>query len=343
MQINHLLRASSLLGVCLALPLSSQSRGVDWRLLCSWARPGPVTCPVQQPGRGRGPRSGCSRPQEPRGWGNPPFSRPGHFNSTPLLPALSYSSPCTPGLTGTESAWHREGRVPRVRSENQTFRKPKSTEVPGAPVAGLEACRGSGALRMGPREGNPLWATLPEAFTLLVRHGWQKSSAWRSPCFIPVTTGIKWPPHPPASCWLHSPYRPEWSISTSWTSCTPTRGTVWAFCNWRVYLGSLIYQIIVDAYCMPTYENRRYSALKSWLLKVFFRPYISSGVIIFHTRSTISCFQLVQSLDHRRLNSSLFLEVSNSDFIKEILQRTCFKSSIKMYIFAYQLFLYVQI
>lgn len=158
-----------------------------------------------------------------------------------------------------------------------------------------------------------------------------------------VFVKIKWPPHPPASCWLHSPYRPEWSISTSWTSCTPTRGTVWAFCNWRVYLGSLIYQIIVDAYCMPTYENRRYSALKSWLLKVFFRPYISSGVIIFHTRSTISCFQLVQSLDHRRLNSSLFLEVFNSDFIKEILQRTCFKSSIKMYIFAYQLFLYVQI
>ena len=35
----------------------------------------------------------------------------------------------------------------RVRSENQTSRKPESTEGPGAPVAGLEACRGSGSLR----------------------------------------------------------------------------------------------------------------------------------------------------------------------------------------------------
>ena len=327
------------LGVCLALPLSSQSRGVDWRLLCPWARPGPVTCPVQQQGRGRGPRS-C--PREPRGWGNP--RSPGRAILTAhrsSLPSVTVR-PAPQGLvTGTESAWNREGRMSRVRSENQTSRKPESTEGPGAPVAGLEACRGSGALRMGPREGNPPWASLPEAFTLLVRHGWQTSSAWTSPCFIPVTTGIKWPAYPPASCWLHSPYRPEWSISAS--SCTPTSGAVWAFCNWTVYLGSLIYQIIVDAYCMPTYENRRYSALKSWLLKVFFRPYISSGVIIFHTRSTIRCFQLVQSLDHRRLNSSLFLEVSNSDFIKEILQRTCFKSSIKMYIFACQLYLYVQI
>ena len=175
-----------------------------------------MACPVQQPGRGRGPCSGCSRPREPRIWGIP--RSPGrailsaHHCS---LPSVTVRPAPQSLATGTENAWNREGRVPRVRSENQTSKKPESTEAPEASVVRLEAFRGSGALRMGPREGNPLSATLPEAFTLLVRHGWQKSSAWRSPCFIPVTTGIKWPPHPPTSCWLHSLYSAEWSISAS--------------------------------------------------------------------------------------------------------------------------------
>ena len=114
----------------------------------------------------------------------------------PVLQAGPYyqhtAPPCQPAprglVTETENAWNREGRVPRVWSENQTSRKSQSTEAPGALVAWLESCRGGGVLRMGPRQGTPPWAKLPEAFTLLVRHGWQKPSAWRSPCFSPVTT-----------------------------------------------------------------------------------------------------------------------------------------------------------
>ena len=151
MQINHLLRASSLLGglPCPASQFSEPRRGLTAALSLGSPRPRDLPGPAARPEPGS-----TLRPPGATRLGQSPFSRPGHFNSTPLLPALSYSSPCTPGLSNRnrkrleQGRPHAQGQIrePDVQKAREYWR-PRGTRgwagslqrqwIPAVPARGI--------------------------------------------------------------------------------------------------------------------------------------------------------------------------------------------------------------